>query len=140
MTGAHEDYSRDDAVRPSSNRTLGIVFAFFFAIVTLLPLLRGRHPRWWAAPISALFLVAALLVPNVLAPLNRAWTALAASLHKITNPIILGAFFYLVITPFGWLLRRLGKDFLRLKPEPLQSYWIARQPPGPPPESMSHQF
>jgi hypothetical protein len=49
--------------------------------------------------------------------------------------------FYLVFTPFGWLLRRMGKDFLRLKrSEAAQTYWIARQPPGPEPQSMSNQF
>jgi hypothetical protein len=92
-------------------------------------------------PLSGIFLLAALVAPAVLAPLNRVWTALGALLHKITNPIILGVFFYLVFTPFGSLLRLFGKDFLRLKWVPdTESYWIVRQPPGPPPESIANQF
>jgi hypothetical protein len=39
------------------------------------------------------------------------------------------------------LLRALGKDLLRLKREPdARTYWIAREPPGPAPGSMSKQF
>jgi hypothetical protein len=132
---------REETVKPSSNRTFGLVFAAFFVLVALLPLLRGHSVRRWALPVSALFLLTALAAPRILAPLNRAWTALGSLLHAVVNPLVLGILFYLVFTPFGWVLRRMGKDFLRLRPAPgAQTYWIARQPPGPPPESMSRQF
>jgi hypothetical protein len=130
-----------EAVKASSNRTFGFVFATFFALVALLPLLRGHAVRRWPWPLCALFLLAAMVAPKILAPLNRAWTALGTVLHAVVNPIVLGVLFYLVFTPFGWVLRRTGKDFLRLRPAPgASSYWIARQPPGPTPESMSRQF
>jgi hypothetical protein len=132
---------QEEAVKPSSNRTFGLVFAAFFALIALLPMLRGHAVRRWALPLSALFLLAGLAAPKILAPLNRTWTALGTLLHAIVNPLVLGVLFYLVFTPFGWVLRRMGKDFLRLRPAPgAASYWIPRQPPGPPPESMSRQF
>jgi hypothetical protein len=141
VTGLHENWNRQEKVKSSSNRTFGVVFAIFFALVAFLPRLHGHRMRGWAAVLSALFLFAALFAPKILAPLNRAWTALGVLLHRVTNPIILGVFFYVIFTPFGWLLRRMGKDFLRLKREPeTESYWILRQPPGPEPESMSNQF
>jgi len=137
----HESYRPPEAVRRSSNRTFGLVFAAFFFLLAILPRLRGHACHWWAVPCSAVFLLAALLAPKVLSPLNQAWTALGILLHKITNPVILGIFFYLVFAPFGWVLRRMGKDFLRLRPAPeAGSYWILRQPPGPEPASMSKQF
>jgi hypothetical protein len=138
---AYEDFHREESVNPSSNRTFGMVLAAFFALIGVLPLLRGHPVRLWALPLSGIFFLAALIAPTMLAPLNRVWTALGALLHKITNPIILGVFFYLVFTPFGSLMRLFGKDFLRLKLDPdAESYWIVRQPTGPPPESMSNQF
>lgn len=141
MRGAHEDFERGPAIHRSSNRTFGLVLASFFALIVLLPVLRGHSPRLWPLPISAALLILALLAPAMLGPLNRAWTALAIVLQKITNPVVLGLCFYLIFTPFGWLLRRMGKDFLRLKFDPAaESYWLIRQPPGPPPESMSNQF
>lgn len=130
-----------ETVKRSSNRTFGFVFAAFFALIALLPVLRGHPVRRWALPSSAIFLLAAWTAPRLLAPLNRAWTGLGALLHAVVNPLVLGVLFYLVFTPFGWLLRRMGKDFLRLRPAPeAPTYWIPRQPPGPRPESMSRQF
>jgi len=39
------------------------------------------------------------------------------------------------------LFRLLKKDPLRLRADPgAPTYWIVRQPPGPPPESMPNQF
>ncbi|MGA2882002.1 MAG: SxtJ family membrane protein [Bryobacteraceae bacterium] len=131
----------EESVKRSSNRTFGLVFAAFFVLVAVLPLMRRHAVRIWALPLVALFLLAALAAPKLLTPLNRAWTALGALLHAVVNPLILGILFYVVFTPFGWVLRRMGKDFLRLRPAPgAPTYWIPREPPGPSPESMSRQF
>jgi len=130
-----------DGVKPSSNRTLGFVFAAFFALIAFAPLLRGHGMRLWACAVAGLFLLAALAAPQILTPFNRGWTALGAVLHALVNPIILGILFYGVFTPFGFLLRRMGKDFLRRKAAPdASSYWIPRDPPGPAPETMLRQF
>ena len=137
----HEQFDREEAVKGSSNRTLGFVFAAFFALVAFVPLVRGHSIRWWAVVPGGLFLIVALFAPVLLGPLNRVWTGFGVLLHKVTSPIILGVLFYLVFTPFGWILRLAGKDFLRLKRAPAEeSYWLPRCPPGPPPESMSNQF
>jgi Saxitoxin biosynthesis operon protein SxtJ len=141
MTGAFENFERAETVNRSSNRTFGLVFAAFFALIAFGPLLRSHAVRWWAADLALLFLATAFVAPCVLAPLNRGWTALGAMLHRITNPIVLGAFFYVGFAPFGWVLRRMGYDFLRLKRDPeASSYWLPRQPPGPAPESMTNQY
>jgi hypothetical protein len=138
---AYEDFNRDDAVQASSNRTFGLVLGLFFALICVLPLLRGHAARWWTVPLSGFFLIAALVAPDILTPFNRVWTGLGVMLHKITNPVILGVLFYGVFAPFGAVLRLLGKDLLRLKRAPdAGSYWIVKQPPGPPPESLSNQF
>ncbi len=139
---AHESYTRGLCVQGSSDRTLGILFALFFATVALLPLLGGVPPRKWALAVSGAFALAAWLAPAILAPLNRFWTRLGLVLHRITNPIVLGLLFYGVFTPLGLFYRRvLRKDFLKLKRDVrADTYWIERQPPGPPPESMLNQF
>jgi hypothetical protein len=137
----HESFHREETVQGSSDRTLGLVFAVFFLLVTLLPLVRGRPARMWALIPAGAFLLAALLLPGILHPLNIAWTRLGLLLHRITNPIILGVLFYVVFMPFGLVVRLLGKDLLRLRWDPqAESYWIPRDPPGPPPESMAKQF
>jgi hypothetical protein len=137
----HESYSRDEKIDGSSNRTFGCVFAALFALVGLLPLILGRAPRIWAFGVSGIFLLAALLFPSALAPLNRLWLRIGLLLHRVVSPIALGIMFFLVITPMGLLMRAMGKDPLRLRPEPdAGSYWIDRRPPGPAPETLKDQF
>lgn len=128
-------------VTSASDRSFGIVFTIFFAIVGLLPLL-GSHPvRIWALVVSSVFLLLALLAPKSLAPLNKLWTKLGALLHRVVSPIALGVLFFLVVTPTGLFMRLFGKDPLRLRLDPsAKSYWIERAPPGPDAESLKNQF
>jgi hypothetical protein len=137
----HEDYSREEHVKAGSDRGFGLVFAGFFALVSALSWWRG-HTGWhYTLPLAALFLVVAYTVPGVLAPLNKLWLKFGLLLYKVMNPLILGLLFFITITPIGLIMRAFGKDFLRLKLDrQAPSYWIDRQPPGPPPQSMKNQF
>jgi hypothetical protein len=49
--------------------------------------------------------------------------------------------FYSTVVPMGLVMRAFGRDALRLKRDKdAASYWILREPPGPNPETMKHQF
>ncbi len=137
----HESLDRRDAVAGSSDRAFGIVFAVVFVIIGTLPLLWGDAVRTWSLAIGAVFLATAFLLPSLLAPLNRLWTRFGLLLHRIVSPIVLGIMFFAVITPMGLARRALGKDSLRLRYDPAaSSYWVDREPPGPPPETLDNQF
>lgn len=137
----HESFQRDEQVKGSSNRMFGLVFFVVFALITLWPVLFGNPLRWWTAPISLGFLVVSFAAPQILTPLNKAWTWLGLQMHRVVNPLIMGMLFYVAITPMGLLLRLFGKDLLRLKRDPqAASYWIERNPPGPSADSMRRQF
>jgi hypothetical protein len=138
---AHEDLNREHQIEGSSERSFGVVMMVFFALVACWPLLRDQSPRWWAFVISSVFGVLAWLRPSVLAGLNQQWMKLGLLLGKIVSPIALGILFYAVLTPMGIVMRLAGKDPLRLKRDAAgRSYWILREPPGPPPDSMTNQF
>jgi len=140
-SGTHENVARDQEVTASSDRSFGFTFAGFFLLVGLWPLTRGGPVRAWAFVVSAIFLMAALVRPGLLAPLDRLWLRVGLVLHRVVNPLVLGVMFYGVITPFGLAMRWAGRDPLRKRFDPLaQSYWIERRPPGPAPETMSNQF
>ncbi len=125
----------------NKDRTFGVVFAAFFAIVALLPLWRGGAPRLWAVIVAVVFIAVALVAPAALAPLNRLWLRFGGLLNRITSPIALAILFYGVVMPTGIAMRLLGKDPLRLRRDPrARSYWIAREPPGPPGDSLKNQF
>lgn len=138
---AHENLQRHQNVEGSSDRAFGVVFAAFFAIIACWPLFHGQAPRWWALALGAIFLMIALIRPAALAPANRQWMRLGMLLGNIVGPIALAVLFYGVIAPYGLLMRLAGKDSLRLKRDAAaHSYWIGREPPGPPPNSLTNQF
>jgi hypothetical protein len=130
VSNLHESYDREHAVEGSSARKFGLVFAVVFALVGVWPALHHRPLRIWGLGISAVFLLLAIAVPNVLQPLNAAWMRFGLLLSKVTNPIVTAL-----------ILKLTGKDSLHLKADPAaSSYWIVRHPPGPAPETLKDQF
>jgi len=132
----HEDLERSEALRGSSDRTFGLVFAAASLLVGLAPLRRHGHVRLWALGLALAFLAVALVRPSLLRVFNRLWMKLGYLMGRIVNPIVMAILFFTVFTP-----RLFGKDPLRLKHDPVAgSYWIPRLPPGPSPDSMPRQF
>ena len=80
---------------------------------------------WWA-PSLALLLLARIHAPLV-KPFYRVWMGLAFIMGNLTGILLLGLFFYGVVTPFGLVLRLAGHDPLRLRTKAgATSYWIPR--------------
>ena len=83
----------------------------------------------------------ALVRPSMLHPLNVAWMKLGLLLGRVVTPIVMLLVFVVAVLPTGLVVRAMGKDLLLLKRAPTKSsYWIRRDPPGPPPESLKDQF
>lgn len=141
MGSLHQDTVRHDEARGSTDRSFGLVFAGAFAVIPAIAWLRGAPLRLWPYAVAGVFLLLALLQPGWLAPLNRLWARFGLLLGRVTNPLVMGVVFFVVVTPAAFVFRLAGKDPLRLKREPgAKSYWIAREPPGPAPDTMSNQF
>ena len=137
----HEAFERDEEIVAGSDRSFGLVMAGAFSVVTALNAWHAGRIWPWTAGVAAAFLVAALLRPALLNPLNRLWLNFGLLLHRIVNPVIMALVFYGTVLPTGLVLRAMGKDLLRLRREPeADSYWIVRTPPGPAPETMKDQF
>ena len=125
--GTFDGQSHGRKVEMGSDRSFGLGFTAFFALVCLAPLKSGADPRLWA--------------PRLLKPLNRLWFLVGMALHHVVSPVVMGLLFFLTVTPIGLIARAMGKDSLRLKrDDAAASYWILRQPPGPSPERMRRQF
>jgi hypothetical protein len=141
LLATHELLQSHRLVKSGSERSFGIVFSIVFLVIGGLPLLGGGSVRWWSIAIAAAFLVAALIRPQILAPLNKLWFRFGLLLHHIVTPIIMGFLFFVVMLPTALILRMLRKDLLRLAKDPNgMSYWIPREQPAPKPGSMSKQF
>jgi hypothetical protein len=140
-TNMHENIDRHADPEIGSDRSFGLVFAAVFLAIALWPLVKGLPVRWWSLPLSAGFLVVALWRPALLVSLNRHWAKFGLLLGKIVSPVVFGLIFVLGVFPIAIGFRLTRKDPLRLKFDRAAStYWILRDPPGPPAESIRHQF
>lgn len=137
----HEDLTRTEVLTGPSDRRFGLTMAAVCAVIGTIRLVFG-HGGWvWWLGAGALLALIALIAPAMLAPLNRFWLKLGLVLYKVVNPVVMALIFITAIVPVGLLMRVFGKDPLRLEREPAAaSYWIARDPPGPAPETMRNQF
>ena len=137
----HERLEYTEDLQASSDRVFGLVFSVFWSVVALAPLIKGGPIRVWAVMFGAACFLAALVMPTLLGPLNRLWQRFGRLLRRLTNPIVMAILFFSTVVPFGLIKRLLNRDVLRLKWERESiTYWIARNPPGPRPDSMKDQF
>ena len=121
----------------SSNKSFGIVFFIVFFLIALYPLINGSEVRVWSLTISIIFLILGLLKSKILTPLNRLWFKFGVFLGKIVSPLVMGAIFFMVVTPISIIMRLLGKDILSLKYNNSKSYWIKKDGPK---SKMKNQF
>jgi hypothetical protein len=125
-----------------SDRSFGFTFVVIFALIAAWQTWIGHMRVALAfAVMSAVVLLVSMLRPVLLHKLNVAWMKLAEILHRVVSPIVLGGMYFVVITPFAVVMRLFGRDALQRRLDPqARTYWIERNPPGPAPDSLPHQF
>lgn len=103
--------------------TVGVAFLVFAGIAAW-----RAHPLAWRmlGSLGAALLVAGVLVPRALLPVERVWMRLAHLLSRVTTPIIMGALFFGIITPIGLVRRALGRPALP-RSRPGTSMWHVRE-------------
>jgi hypothetical protein len=118
---------KKDQVKVSSNRSFGFLFFVVFFVISLWPLKSQGDLRLWAFILSLVFLVLGVLNSKFLTPLNKLWFKFGILLGSIVSPIVMGAVFFIVVTPIGVIMRFAGKDLLRInKNKTISTYWIDR--------------
>ena len=126
---------------PGEIRKFGILFALICAAV-------GGYLFWkesalwsWFGIAGAFFLVTGLFVQAVLRPVYSGWMMFAFVLGWVNTRILLGVFFYLIITPLGFVMRLAGKDLLDQKIDRQAStYWKKRERIPLDPKRIEQQF
>ena len=113
--------------KKKSNKSFGILFFIVFLIIGFWPLTNGEEIRFWSILLSLLFLILGFLNSKILTPLSYAWIKLGLFLGKFITPIVMALIFYLIISPFGVVIRLFGKDLLMKKYSKKSSYWIKRE-------------
>jgi len=117
-------------IKMNSNRNFGLVFFIIFLILGLWPITNGEEIRIWLILLAFIFLILGIMESKLLSPLNRLWFKFGIMLGAIVAPIVMGAIFFIVVTPIGIVMRIMGKDLIRKKlNKNSKSYWIKREKP-----------
>ena len=124
-------------INKTTNKNFGIVFFVFFLILSIYPVLNNKIINFWFLSISFIFLILGLLNSNLLSPLNRIWFKFGIYLGKFVSPIVMGAVFFLVVTPISLIMKIFNKDILSLKKNTKETYWIKKNGPI---SKMKNQF
>lgn len=106
-------------------RAFGLVLGGLLLGVAFLQARKGR-PVWPVlAALGALFALAALVIPSLLAPVLAAWMRVAMVLAAVNAFLLMGLLYILVMTPVGVFKRLSGEDLLGEAPD-AKTYWRPR--------------
>ena len=111
-------------IKISSNKSFGIVFFIVFLIISIYPIINNNEIRVWSIIVSIIFLIMGLRNSRYLTPLNIMWCKFGILLGNLISPIVMGLIFFIIVTPIGLLMRIFSKNFLNLKKNNDNSYWV----------------
>ena len=125
----------------SSDRQFGLLAGCLLSAAAAWPVLRGGHLRVGLLAIGVVLVFLGAVWPRVLKPVNRLWLLLGQALGRVTNPLVAGLLFLVVMAPLGLVLRRMGRLSVRLRKDPAAaSYWQETSNAASPAERMHFQF
>jgi len=125
---------------PREGRNFGWTVGAAFLALSGLLWWRGKHSAALVfLALGAVLVLAGLVAPARLGPIQRAWMGFARLLSLVTTPIFMGIVYFLVLTPTGWLMRLFGRNPIRRTPSE-GSFWIRRPTGDGQRGRMEHQF
>jgi ABC-type xylose transport system permease subunit len=122
-------------------RKFGLVVGGLFGLVGTVSWWRGHvvAPRvCWT--LGGPLVVAGLVAPMLLAPVERVWMRFAEALGAVNARIILTALYYVVVTPIAWMRRRAGDPLDRRLHDGTASSWVLRERRPVDPARYRQQF
>lgn len=105
-------------------------FGWFLSFVLAISSSFFSEKVFWSQTfliLSLIFALFTILELKLLSKLNLIWQKLGKILGYVSNPIILGTLYFVLLTPISMIMRVLRRDELKLKFNDSQSYWIDRQ-------------
>lgn len=108
-------------------RKFGITVGTVILIISLLLFYWDKSIWLWLFIGADVLIIAGILFPNILLPLQKVWMGLAVLLGFVMTRVILSVLYYIIITPIGIVTKLIGKDFLSLKlDKSAKTYWNLR--------------
>ena len=97
----------------AAGRKFGFTVGIAFLVLAGIAFWRG-HPTTLRVlgSLGGVLVLAGLIVPTMLGPVEKGWMKFALLLSKVTTPIFMGIVYFVVITPMGILRRAIGRNAL----------------------------
>ena len=114
-----------------TNKKFGFFFTAIFLIATTYFYINNASSSVviTLGVIGLSFLVATLVNPDLLLPLNRLWMRFGQLLGMIISPIVMGIIFFGLFTPMSLTMHLFRRDELRLRFGNKKTHWILRDFP-----------
>ena len=130
----------DERFTAAHGRKFGVTVGAAFLVLSGIAWWRG-HPTtvMVLGTLGGALLLAGLIIPAQLGPVERAWMGLARVISKVTTPIVMGVMYLLVLSPIAWVRRTVGGNPMT-HAEHGKSFWHERASGSRQSKSMRRQF
>lgn len=119
-------------------RNFALIWAIIAAFFCLISFFREKEIYVYALVIAVLFVLIALIQPELLSSFYKLWLKVGEYIGGIFSKVIMFILFFCLFTPISLVLNLLGKDLINKKlNKQALSYWINRETQ---PQSMKNQF
>ena len=102
-------------------------FGLPILIALIIPAISGHTFRIWKLFIGLPLIFLAILMPNSLLYIYKAWMGLGNILGWLNSRLILGLVFIVVLQPIALIMKIIGHDPLRLKRTNQKSYKVSKK-------------
>ena len=124
----------------AQGRKFGLTVGIAFGVLGAILMWRGKATLSTVLlALGGVLVLAGLVVPTLLGPVERAWMGLAHLISKVTTPIFMGIVYFLVMTPIGFIRRRMGSPIVPRATRP-ETRWESRTADEMTATQMEHQF
>ena len=113
----------------SEGRRFGLTVGIAFLVITGVLVWREHElASRITGALGGTLVLAGLIIPTLLGPVERAWMGLAHAISKVTTPIFMAIVYFVVMTPIGLLRRAIAGSALEHGDDATQTYWKDRDP------------
>lgn len=122
-------------------RKFGLTIGIILILIAALLFWKKNPYFFYIFPVGLFLVLAGLLTPSLLRPLNKGWMIFSVLLGWVMTRVILSVLYYIILTPIGFIAKISGKHFLDLKIDKARgSYWEIRKKADIKPADYERQF
>ena len=108
-------------------KQFGLILSLILSILGALAFFRGHHQYQFEWPLAIVIFTVSLISPGFLVYIYRPWMMVAEVISWVVLRVILGVFFFLILTPVNLIMTAFKKDILDQKiNRSAETYWKKR--------------